>query len=358
MIGAVVSDTNATHKIGVKQYEMSNHLGNVLTVVSDKPLPIDWDVDGAVDCYKADIVSVSDYYPFGAPMASRTFSSPSYRYGFNDQEREDELEGNYAFEYRIHDPRLGRFLSIDPLAKKFPEWSPYIFSGNRIVDCRDYEGLEPADAKPGAKTLIIVIQGYGSPGPANGQTQAANDPNGGVDYGGLGDIETAYGTNPEIQVVVFSSSHSDNTINDASTTMKNFKEMNPDGQIIIDGHSLGADNAINICDNNPDIHVDLLITLDICDYWDTDNIPSNVSTNINIYQDKSTMGGEDTEADDPSKTKVLNLYDDKSEHTTIDNNWKDWVIQKIGNTLNQVPQSQKNGDEKKGSSTSSGGSSN
>jgi hypothetical protein len=136
---------------------------------------------------------------------------------------------------------------VDPLTAKFPVWSPYVFAADRPVECRDLEGLEPADAKQGAKTLVIVIQGYIGD-PQDGHTQAENDASGysQVDQGGLGDIQTAYGSNPEVQVVTFSSSQSDNTTNDASQTIKNFKEMNPDGQVIIVGHSLGGDNAIEI----------------------------------------------------------------------------------------------------------------
>ncbi|MGC4040327.1 MAG: DUF4329 domain-containing protein [Flavobacterium sp.] len=34
-------------------------------------------------------------------------------------------------------------MSIDPLAQKYPSWSTYTFSGNRIIDARELEGLEP-----------------------------------------------------------------------------------------------------------------------------------------------------------------------------------------------------------------------
>jgi hypothetical protein len=44
--------------------------------------------------------------------------------------------------YRIHDPRLGRFLSIDPLFRSFPWNSPYAFAENRVIDGRDLEGRE------------------------------------------------------------------------------------------------------------------------------------------------------------------------------------------------------------------------
>jgi hypothetical protein len=42
-------------------------------------------------------------------------------------------------------PRVGRFLSIDPLAPKYPYWSPYVFSGNHVIDNVELEGLEPVD---------------------------------------------------------------------------------------------------------------------------------------------------------------------------------------------------------------------
>lgn len=48
----------------------------------------------------------------------------------------------------MHDPRIGRFLSIDPLVKKYPYWTPYAFSGNRVIDSRELEGLEPSGVNP------------------------------------------------------------------------------------------------------------------------------------------------------------------------------------------------------------------
>ncbi len=47
------------------------------------------------------------------------------------------------FEYRMHDPRIGRFFARDPLASKYPWNSPYAFSGNRVIDAVELEGLEP-----------------------------------------------------------------------------------------------------------------------------------------------------------------------------------------------------------------------
>jgi len=69
-----------------------------------------------------------------------------YRYGYQGQEKDDEGKGegnsiNYTF--RMHDPRIGRFFARDPLSAKYPFYSPYQFSGNRVIDAVELEGLEP-----------------------------------------------------------------------------------------------------------------------------------------------------------------------------------------------------------------------
>lgn len=79
-------------------------------------------------------------------MNTRSYSSGAYRYGFNGQEKDDEIGDCYAFKYRIHDARLGRFLSIDPINSSFPWNSTFAFAENRVVQCMDFEGLEAWEA--------------------------------------------------------------------------------------------------------------------------------------------------------------------------------------------------------------------
>jgi RHS repeat-associated protein len=84
-------------------------------------------------------------YSFGMPMPGRSFNSGEYRYGFQGQEKDDEIKGegnSVNYKYRVHDPRIGRFFAIDPLFKEYPWNSPYAFSENRVIDAIELEGLE------------------------------------------------------------------------------------------------------------------------------------------------------------------------------------------------------------------------
>ncbi|MCK6610371.1 MAG: hypothetical protein L6Q78_04955 [Bacteroidia bacterium] len=148
---------------GAKRYELTNHLGNVPTVVTDKKLPV---CNGTtISCFIADIVSATDYSSFGAPLAGRTWQGGEYRYGFQGQEKNDEVMGSgnsYSFGLRMHDPRLGRFLSIDPLSWKFPHNSTCAFSENRVIDGRELEGAEYVHyfifLESDGKTLISTVK--------------------------------------------------------------------------------------------------------------------------------------------------------------------------------------------------------
>ena len=78
-------------------------------------------------------------------LPGRHANTSDYRYGFQGQEMDDEIkgEGNSTnFKYRMHDPRVGRFLSIDPLSSTYPWNSPYAFSENRVIDGIELEGAE------------------------------------------------------------------------------------------------------------------------------------------------------------------------------------------------------------------------
>ena len=93
------------------------------------------------------IRTCSDYSPFGVELDGRTVSG-GYRYGYQGSEKDNETKGNgnsYTTEFRQLDPRLGRWLSVDPLSFKFPWQSPYIQANNNPIIYSDNKGLEAED---------------------------------------------------------------------------------------------------------------------------------------------------------------------------------------------------------------------
>jgi RHS repeat-associated protein len=89
--------------------------------------------------------STLDYFTFGMLLPNRYEDASEYRYGFQGQEKDDEIKGegnSVNYKYRMHDPRIGRFFAVDPLAWKYAYNSPYAFSENRLIDGIELEGLE------------------------------------------------------------------------------------------------------------------------------------------------------------------------------------------------------------------------
>jgi len=76
-------------------------------------------------------------------MPGRQYNAATgYRYGFNGKEKDTESPVQYDYGFRIYDPRLVRFKSVDPLTPKYPELTPYQFASNRPIDGVDLDGLE------------------------------------------------------------------------------------------------------------------------------------------------------------------------------------------------------------------------
>jgi hypothetical protein len=155
--------------LGKRQYEAGNHLGNVLATVSDYKKPNDVNADALVDFYYPQVISSQDYYPFGAPMKERTFSSAGYRYGFNGQEKSDEIAGagnHNTAEYWEYDTRLGRRWNLDPFRK--PWQSDYSALSNSPIwrvdpdgddDFFNKDGSFSYSTKKGSKIFVQTDKG-------------------------------------------------------------------------------------------------------------------------------------------------------------------------------------------------------
>jgi RHS repeat-associated protein len=84
-------------------------------------------------------------YPFGSLKPLRHSGSNNYRFGFNGMEVDGEVKGDnnsLDFGARIYDPRIGRWLSLDPLMKKYPSMSPYNGFANNPILFIDSDGRE------------------------------------------------------------------------------------------------------------------------------------------------------------------------------------------------------------------------
>ena len=77
-------------------------------------------------------------------MSGRYFAgSQGYRYGYQGSEKDDEVKGSgnsYTTEFRMLDPRIGRWLSIDPLSDNFPWQTPYCSMDNNPIYYADPKG--------------------------------------------------------------------------------------------------------------------------------------------------------------------------------------------------------------------------
>jgi RHS repeat-associated protein len=131
--------------LGQRSYELSNHLGNVLVVITDN-------IHMAGDSAWTTVSSTSDYYPFGLDMEGRGWrdtTALATRYGFNGKEKDASVEWGsttYDYGFRIYNPTIAKFLSVDPLTRSYPWYTPYQFAGNHPIVAIDLDGLEEAEA--------------------------------------------------------------------------------------------------------------------------------------------------------------------------------------------------------------------
>ena len=79
-------------------------------------------------------------HAFGTILDGRTYGNIG-RHAFNGKEFDSETS-TQDYGMRIYNPALGRFLSVAPLSKKFPWYTPYQFAGNKPIWAIDLDGLE------------------------------------------------------------------------------------------------------------------------------------------------------------------------------------------------------------------------
>ena len=111
-----------TNRTNITNYEITDHLGNVRAVVQRQS-------------GNTITKSYADYYPFGEALYGRN-SFDNYRYAFQGQELDQDTQME-AFQLRLWDGRIGRWLSTDPYGQYS---SPYLGMGNNPVSSIDPDG--------------------------------------------------------------------------------------------------------------------------------------------------------------------------------------------------------------------------
>jgi RHS repeat-associated protein len=107
-----------------------------------------------------------------------SFLSERYRYGFNGFESDSEVKGNgnsYTTEFRQYDPRIGRWLTLDPLAYQAPAWTPYrAFFNNPNMNV-DPTGLYEVKVRLSKETKNEIKQKHKDSGEKGWRKNARNE---------------------------------------------------------------------------------------------------------------------------------------------------------------------------------------
>jgi RHS repeat-associated protein len=278
---------------------------------------------------------------FGMGIKNREYVAfKNFRYGFNGKEKDGEVSGDgnqYDYGFRIYNPRLGKFLSVDPLSDKYAMLTPYQFASNTPIRAIDLDGLEAAEVGKNNPYLVIVVLGraggaYGDKTEAN-KTQYKNLPapyNSNDD--GLALIQDFDYSDFKPAVVTFSGSDDNMTSKDVAQTIKNYRVNNPEGKIILIGHSIGGKDVINAAiqvENDETIKnktIDVLITIEPVKVEGTVQgepytgiVGENVKSIINYNADKSNFKGGGAKSSDTNVPQTDITTGKGTNHTNIDN---------------------------------------
>jgi len=114
-----------------------------------------------IDYYVADVITATDYFPFGMAQPGRKYeqAGKSYRYSINGQEKEKELNENItSAEYWMYDSRIGRRWNVDPVVKEYE--SPYAAFGNNPIWFADPNGSDTSKYLSSKQTVDAIKVSY------------------------------------------------------------------------------------------------------------------------------------------------------------------------------------------------------
>ncbi|WP_233494472.1 RHS repeat-associated core domain-containing protein [Mesonia sp. K7] len=86
-----------------------------------------------------DVTQHMEYLPFGELLVDEHQNSNNTPFKFNGKEFDEET-GNYYYGARYYNPKWSIWLSVDPLAEGFPEWSSYVYTHQNPINLIDPDG--------------------------------------------------------------------------------------------------------------------------------------------------------------------------------------------------------------------------
>jgi RHS repeat-associated protein len=130
----IAHDEGRINALGAYEYDIIDYAGNMRVTFRDS--------SGI-----AKIVTKLDYDPWGLRLKGLDYYANNAIYNkfktFSGKQLHDDFGFNLlSYKFRYHDPALGRFISIDPLAEQYSYNSTFAFAENKLGLGVEYEGLE------------------------------------------------------------------------------------------------------------------------------------------------------------------------------------------------------------------------
>lgn len=97
------------------------------------------------------------------------WQAEDYRYGFNGKEMDNEMKfspttgvtdgtgGSYDYGAQLYDPRIARWLSLDPSHDRYPSQTPFGFTGGNPIACVEIDGRD-YDLEINHETRTLTIR--------------------------------------------------------------------------------------------------------------------------------------------------------------------------------------------------------
>jgi RHS repeat-associated protein len=137
------------------EYNIKDHLGSTRLTFADLNGNGVVDITGATST--TEILTENHYYAFGMNMnydwLNNTGLTADTKYQYNGKEMNDDFGLNWNdYGARWYDASVSRWLSLDPMAEKYLNWSPYNFVKNNPLIFIDPDGRDLIFAFKNKKT--------------------------------------------------------------------------------------------------------------------------------------------------------------------------------------------------------------